>query len=140
MNETIYSNHFLEVKSMLPTKAATEIAKECDIDGDGVFNYQEAIICWKLGSTVEYVILLLLRGNSATMDIYGTCGTMYGVQYVSAEPFYVPLSSMSDKKSWQLRSKVVIAVLKMVEALEVTPFGSLYLCDIDRGNIGVVSQ
>lgn len=73
------------------------------------------------------------------MDLYGTCGTMYAVQYVSANPFYVPLSFISDDKSWQLRSKVVLSVLEMVEALEYTPFGSLYLCDIDRGNIGVVS-
>ena len=139
MNRTIFTKHSLTIKSDLSLLAATYIARECDIGNDGFIGYDEAIICWQLGTTHEFVLLTLLQGNGALVDLYGTCGNLYAVQYAIADPFFVQLSSLPAAKTWQLRSKVVVAMLNMVEALETTPLGTLYVCNFDRTNIGLVS-
>ena len=127
------------MESNLSTEVAKSISRECDIGGDGIFTNREIVSCFTLASNVEYVILKLLKDNHAILDVYGTCGTLYTVQYASSNVFFDPLSDMSDQRSWAVRAKVVIALLNMVWALEITPFGSLHLCTIDRANIGIVS-
>jgi len=139
MDSSIEALYTSGIKSNLSTKIAREIAQECDIGGDEIFSRREVIFCWALASNVEYVMLKLLKENPATLDVYGTCGSLYSVQYVSNNVFFIPLSSLSEQRSWALRARVAIALLNMVKALEVTPFGPLYLCKMDRQNIGVVS-
>lgn len=120
-------------------QVATNIAKECDVSSDGVFSYLETITCWQLVTNEEYILYSILQGNSAILDVYGVCGNMYAVQYAASEPFLGYLTSLSDSRTWEFRSKLAIALLNMVEALENTSYGTLYLCDVQEPNFGIVS-
>ena len=107
--------------------------------GDGILTYWEATTCWQLVTTDEYIFYSLLHNNSAILDVYGTCGNIYAVQYAAAEPFLGFQTSLSDGRSWEFRTKLALALLNMVKALEDTPYGTLYLCDVQEPNFGVVS-
>ncbi len=125
-------------KSSLMYKVAGIIAEECDVGMDGILGYDEVKMCMQLATTREYLYLLLLQGNTATVDVYGTCGTMYGVQYVASDEFYATLSSLYDDTTWDIRAKIVSAVLDMITELRNTSLGELYLCDMRKSNIGLV--
>ena len=118
---------------------ARSIASECDVGNDEVFSYWELVTCWQLISTEEYVLSLMLEGNAAILEAYGTCGNMYAVEYATSEPFLGFQLSLSDERSWDLRAQLALALLDMIEALENTVFGTLYLCDVQESNYGVVS-
>ena len=116
------------------------IFSECDIGRDGVLNYDEALPCWQLVETDEYTLFSMLQGKSGIPDIYGTCGNMYAVQYANAEPYLGFQTTMSETRPWNLRAKLAIALLDMIESLEHTPYGTLYLCDVQEANFGVVEK
>ena len=111
---------------------------ECDVLGDGQLSYSEAVVCWSLLETDEFVLLSLLRGLSAVPDLYGACGNMYAAQYASSQPFLDRELAVFDDRSWTLRARLAIALLEMVASLESTPHGTLYLCDVKGPNFGVV--
>ena len=46
----------------------------------------EATACWELKETDEYMLNMMLKDSSATLDVYGACGNMYGVQYADSKP------------------------------------------------------
>ena len=100
--------------------------------GDGILLLPEATACWELTETDEYMLNMLLKGSSATLDVYGTCGNMYAIQYANAKPF------KTRKRSWNLRARLAIAILELIESIEHTPYGTLYLCDVHEANFGIV--
>jgi len=123
------------------TLSQTErIVSECDLKQDGILLYQEIVTCWQLIMTDEYVLYSLLHDNSATLDVYGTCGTMYAVEFADSEPFLGLKTSLSDHRSWERRADMAVALLELVEALESTAYGTLYLCDVQESNFGLVSD
>jgi hypothetical protein len=121
-------------------RVVRNLAKECDVGNDGVFTHRELVTCWELVSTEEYILYSLLEENSAALDVYGTCGNMYAVEYAASQPFLGFQLSLLDERSWAFRAKLAIALLDMIEALEDTVFGTLYLCDVQEANFGVVSS
>ncbi len=127
------------INSTRLSQTARNIKSECDIGDDGVLYYSEAMVCWELATSDEYILYSLLSDNSAALNVYGACGNMYAVEYAVSEPFLGFKSSLSDLRSWKLRSELAVALLEMVEAIENTPFGTLYLCDVQESNFGVVS-
>ena len=118
---------------------AVNTAFECDVHSDGVLSYWETITCWQLISTDEYILYSLLHDNSATPSVYGACGNMYAVEYATSQPFLGVQTSLSDVRSWDFRAHLAAAMLDMVEAFEDTIYGTLYLCDVQESNFGVVS-
>lgn len=117
----------------------SNIIRECDVGSDDVLSYWELVACWELVILDEYVFYSLLHDNSAILNVYGSCGNMYAVEYAVATPFLGFLITPSDGRSWEFRSKLAVALLDMVVALENTPYGSLHLCDVQESNFGVVS-
>ena len=115
-----------------------EVFSECDVGGDGVLGLYEALTCWQLLDTDEYMLNKLLINSSATLDIYGTCGGMYALQYADATPFMGYKTSLSDNRTWKYRARLAIAILELIESIEDTPYGTLYLCDVQAANFGVV--
>lgn len=115
-----------------------DIFTECDVGSDGVLNFNEALPCWQLVETDEYVLFSLLRGMSAIPNIYGACGTVYAVQYAASEPYFGIETSMAEARPWKLRAKLALALLEMIESVERTPYGTLYLCDIQESNFGMI--
>lgn len=112
---------------------------ECDVGNDGILHYQESIPCWQLIESDEYMLYKLLHEKSAMLNVYGVCGNMYAVQYAAAEPFLGYQTSWSDGRDWNLRARLAIALMEMVEEFEETPYGTFYLCDVQEPNFGVVS-
>ena len=126
---------------MPSTLAAVErLFSECDVLGDGQLSYTEAVVCWQLLETDEFVLLSVLRGVSAIPDLYGTCGNMYAMQYATSDPFLANVPTAVDNRSWQFRAHLAIALIEMVQSLEATPYGTLYLCDVQEPNFGVVHR
>ena len=114
------------------------IFSECDVLEDGLLTYSEALVCWQLVETEEYVLYSLLKGRSAIPDLYGACGNMYAVQYATAEPYLGNFPVSSDGRSWGFRVQLTLALAEMVRSIEDTPYGTLYLCDVQEPNFGVV--
>lgn len=115
-----------------------DIFTECDVRGDGILLLSEAIACWELLETGEYMLNKMLKESRATLDVYGTCGNMYAIQYADAEPFMGYKTSLSETRSWNLRARLAIAILELIESIERTPYGTLYLCDVQEANFGIV--
>ena len=115
-----------------------EIITECDVGGDGILLLPEATACWELRETDEYMLNMMLKDSSATLDVHGTCGNMYGIQYADAEPFMGYKTSLSEARSWNLRAQLAIAILELIESIEHTPYGTLYQCDVHEANFGIV--
>ena len=115
-----------------------EIFSECDVGRDGILLFNESITCWDLIGSDEYMLYMMLRDSSAALDVYGTCGNMYAVQYADAEPYMGYKTSLSETRPWSLRAQLAIAILELIESIEQTPYGTLYLCDVQEANFGVV--
>lgn len=118
--------------------AVERVFSECDVLEDGQLTYHEALVCWQLLETDEFILLLVLSGVSAIPDLYGTCGTMYAMQYATSEPFLSRY--LADNRSWQFKARLAIALIEMVHSIEATPYGTLYLCDVQESNFGVVQR
>ncbi len=122
-------------------KLAEEIFDECDVLGNGVLEYgNEALVCWQLVETNEYVFYSLLQGMKGIPDVYGVCGHVYAVQYAPSEPFMGFESSIHDHRQWDFRVRLALGLLDMIESIEETPLGTLYLCDVQGANFGVVRR
>ena len=81
------------------TLAAVEwLFFECDVLGDGQLSYTEAVVCWQLLETDEFVLLSVLKGVSAVPDLYGTCGNMYAMQYATSDPFLAFSPTGTDRR------------------------------------------
>ncbi len=115
------------------------VIKECDIKQDNILYLEELKLCWLLITTEEYSFYQLLQGNSAIPVMLGTCGHLYAVQYSPSELFLGFLTDWFEVRSWEWRVRLALGLLEMVEALENTAFGTVYLCDVQESNFGVVS-
>ncbi len=116
------------------------VVKECDTGQDNILHLEEMKNCWLLLKTDEYSFYQLLQGNSALPQVLGTCGNLYAVQYAPSEPFLGLLTDWFEVRSWEWRARLALGLLEMVEALENTAFGTVYLCDVQESNFGVVSS
>lgn len=117
-----------------------DIFSECDVGGDGILQLTESLVCWDLINTGEYMLNLLLRDSSATLDVYGTCGNMYALQYADPEAYMGYKTSLSETRPWSLRAQLAVAILELIESIEQTPYGTLYLCDAQEANFGLVNK
>lgn len=137
---SLFDNQVKGTTAQRTLEVIEAIFTECDVGSDGVLSYSEALPCWQLVETDEYVLFSLLQGMSAIPNLYGTCGTTYAVQYTASEPYFGIETSMSEARSWKLRAKLALALLEMIESVEHTPYGTLYLCDIQESNFGIVQS
>ena len=118
-----------------------DIFSECDLLEDGILHYNEAITCFQLVETEEYIIYSLLQGIGGVPDLYGACGNMYAIQYAPSEPFLgYETTTVYETRLWNFRARLALGLIGLVESLEDTPFGTLYLCDVQESNFGVVRR
>lgn len=82
---------------------------------------------------------MLLKGNSAMPEVLGTCGNMFAVQFAPSAPFLEFHVDWAEVRDWGFRARLALALLEMIESLEETEMGTLYLCDVQESNFGVVS-
>ena len=120
------------------TRMVKQIIAECDVGQDGRLFIDEIISCSRLLETNEFSFYQLLKGNGAFPTVLGVCGSVYAVEYAPSEPFLGFLTSWSEVREWKFRAQLAIALLELVESLEYTEFGTVYLCDLQESNFGVV--
>lgn len=120
------------------TQVLNKIFSECDVAQNGVLRLTESLSCWELIQSDEYMLYMLLSDLSAVPKVYGTCGDIYAVEYADAEPFMEYKTSWSETRSWTFRAELALAVMDLIEEFEETPYGTLYLCDIQEANLGIV--
>lgn len=114
------------------------LLSECDVGGDKLLSNQEMQHCWNLGTEREFVLLAALHEASAMPRLLGVCGSMYAVEYASSVPFTSPGLMVWEVRGWSFRAKLAMALIEMVESLEETAYGTLYLCDVMESNFGIV--
>lgn len=118
----------------------TTVFRECDADGNSLLSFTELTVCLQLTFMEEYVFSLLLKGNPAVPVVYGTCGDKIAVEYADKNPFvrsWHVSPYVTAAGSWQERAAMAIAFLDLVEAFEHTPYGVLFLCDVQTSNFGL---
>ncbi len=120
------------------TNMIERVLRECDIGQDNILTKEEVISCWMLLETKEYTFYQLVQGNSALPQLLGVCGSLYSIQYSPSEPFLGYLTDWFEVRDWKFRVQLALGLLEMVETMEGTEFGTLYLCDVQESNFGVV--
>lgn len=113
---------------------------ECDVDDNSRLTYNELTVCLQLAFTEEYLFSLILQGNPSVPVVYGTCGTQIAVEYMDIHPFgrsWHVSPYITAAGSWQERAAMAIAFLDLVESMEHTPYGVLFLCDVQTSNFGL---
>lgn len=123
----------------LPERVVDWILSECDKGNDGIITYSESLYCWHMVDESEILIMLQLAGNSGITQLYGTCGNLFVIQYAPSTPFD-KLPVVKEYRSWTLRAKMAIALIEMVESLEDTNLETLFLCDFQESNFGLVES
>ena len=113
--------------------------KECDSNHNGLLSYQEMAICWRLIYSEEYLFGVLLGTYKGIPQVYGTCGDVFAVQYAE-EPIFQPLWNSFPLTPWATRAHMAIALLDVIEEFETTPYGVLYLCDLQASNLAFQKQ
>ncbi len=116
-----------------------QVVSECDLHGDGLLEHDELIRCWQIVESEEYVIASLLQGNPGVPKVYGVCGELYAEEYVD------PLQSsgarfLTRQMPWKSKARIALAILDLLEAIEDTPYGTLYYCDVKPLNMGILRQ
>lgn len=115
------------------------ILKGCDKDLDNEMTYSEFALCLQIVYTEEYIINVLLDGYVGIPKVYGTCGRFFSVQYAGDPLLSRSMSSLSwsSMPPWKERALVALDFLNIIEVFEKTPFGVLFLCDLQYSNFGV---
>ena len=122
--------------------AAECITKHQTSNGQKMRNI-EALNCWQLVASEEYVITSLMQGRPHIPELKGVCGDLYAVEYVTpldSDQFIGFESVLASKRSWNLRARLALALLDVIEFAEETPYGTLYFCDVKESNFGVIEQ
>ena len=116
--------------------ALNNILSECTTRRDKALDSNEIQQCSRLVQQ-EYILYYILRGNADIPELFGTCGELFVVENAPPEEL-CPMRW--DRRQWWRKVEVAIAVLDMIVALEKTPYGTLYLCDLKWRNLGVVQK
>ena len=118
--------------------ALNNILSECTTHRDKALDRNEIQQCSRLVQQ-EYILYYILRGNAGIPELFGACGELFAVENAPLEE--LQLRSMPlDIQQWWQKVELAIAVLDMIVALEKTPYGTLYLCDMKWRNLGVVQK
>lgn len=110
------------------------IVSECDVGRDGILSGEELNYCIGIIQP-GFIFNLLLKNNRLVPQVYGSCGEVVAVEYASSELLHI---GIFDRKSWAQHAELAIALLDMIQELEHTPYGTLYLCDMRWQNLGTV--
>ena len=130
------------VKLLSESVVAECITKHHMSNGQKLRNV-EALNCWRLVASEEYIITSLMQGKPHIPELKGVCGDLFAVEYVPtvASDQYLGIKSiLASQRSWNFRVRLALALLDMIEFAEETPYGSLHCCDVKESNIGLIEQ
>ena len=131
-----YINFILNAHTIVDKKVFDYLYNEC-AGGDGILTYHEMWYCFTLLESDEFLLSVLLQDTHSIPNLYGTCGSVFGVEHVPGELLETLSRLLRDERSWTTKAKLGLALLDMIERLDKTPYGTLYLCDVQFANFGV---
>jgi len=127
------SKFILDNKTEVSKEVYDYVYSEC-ANQDGVLPYQKMWYCQSLLGR-EFLLSILLKDTNNLPEVYGTCGNVFAVENAPDEKIE---GSLIESRSWSTRARIGLGLLDMIERLDNTPYGTLYLCDIRAGNFGAV--
>lgn len=116
------------------------VFSSCDANRDNKLHYDEAMVCWQLLQTQEYVMFSLLEDLADIPDVYGSCGLLYGIEFVDPKPILGINTAEFDTRPWNIRANLALALLVMIQTFEQTPYGTLHVCGLNEHNLGVTKR
>ena len=131
--------HTQSVVKLLSENVAAECITEHHMSKGQKLRNVEALNCWQLVASEEYIITSLMQGKPHIPELNGVCGDLFAVEYVPAIGSNQYLGIISQR-SWNFRVRLALALLDMIEFAEETPYGSLHCCDVKEGNVGLIEQ
>ena len=130
-----YINYVVDKHTLISKDIFNYLHSEC-AGNDGVLSYHEMWYCYALLESDEFLLSVLLKNSYCVPNLYGICGHVFGVEYMPVEMLEALPRLMVDERSWVTKVKLGLAMLDMVMRLDQTPYGTLYLCDIQFTNFG----
>ena len=134
-----YINYIMDRNSSVSKSILDYLYNEC-AGPDGVLTYQEMWSCYALLESDEFLLSVLLGDSGCVPRLYGTCGHVFGVQYLPVDMLEGLPRIVVDERSWETKVKLGLAMLDMVKRLDNTPYGTFYLCDVQFTNFGVLES
>ena len=128
-----FTKFIFDNKTEVSKKVLDYVYSEC-ANQDGILPYQKMWYCQSLLGR-EYLFSVLLKDANIFPEVYGACGNVFAVENVPDEQIE---GSLMDSRSWSTRARIGLGMLDMIERLDNTPYGTLYLCDIRFANFGAV--
>ena len=149
-NITLFKRVFVGSKTnaqslvkLLSESVAAECITEHHMSNGQKLRNIEALNCWQLVASEEYIITSLMQGKPHIPELKGVCGDIFAVEYVAplnSDQFLGINSVLSSQRSWNFRVRLALALLDVIEFAEETPYGTLHCCDVKESNFGVVEQ
>lgn len=129
----MYINKAVGVHGHKSVQVVDRIVSECDVGADGILLEVELRHCSKL--ILPDLILHTLLNSTLVPEIHGSCGELVAVEYASPKDLQ---ANVFDQRPWTKRVELAMALLDYIQRLEYTPYGTLYLCDLQWKNLGVL--
>ena len=130
-----YIKHILDEKRIVNMETLDYMFSECAGYENGVLSYQKMWYCQALLAR-EFLLSVLLKDSLNVPKLYGTCGHVFAVEDA---PDAILGGRFFDYRPWDTKVKLALAFLDMVERLDNTTYGTLYICDFKFANFGVLS-
>ena len=121
-----------------PPSILVDIVKECDYNSDGVVAVSEALSCFDIVTSKEYLMCRLLHDVPGIPNVYGTCGKIFAMESLNTDRMQSFL--WADPRPWNQRARMVLSFLNLIKNLESTPYGVAYMCDAYENNFAVNSE
>ena len=134
-----FINSVLDVNTTVGEDAFDYLYSECASTNHNL-SYHKMWYCYTLLESEEFLVSVLLKQSYYLPKLYGTCGNVFGVEYLPVEMLESLPRLIYDERSWLTKAKLGLAMLEMVKHLDHTPYGTFYLCDIKFTNFGVLQS
>jgi len=131
-----YVKYILDERGVIDMEVLDYMFNECAGQDNGVLPHQKMWYCQALLAG-EFLLSILLKDSLNVPKLYGTCGHVFAVEDVPDEMLG---GKFIDSRPWDTKVKLALALLDMVERLDNTPYGTLYMCDIKFENFGVLTM
>lgn len=87
----------------------------------------------------EFVFLAVFRNLTHIPRLFGSCQSIYAVEYATPLSEMFPTFSAS-RIDYNLRLKIAIGLLDLLVEFRVTKFGELKICNVKKSDFGITNE
>ncbi|KAL5022648.1 hypothetical protein ScPMuIL_001803 [Solemya velum] len=92
---------------------------------------------WGLLQQDEYMFMKLHQDVSFVPLLYGSCGSLFLMEYTPPGNILDPRIMQIDSSTWEQRVRIALSLLDVVWALDTEAKYPLHLCDVKEENFGI---